>query len=109
MSEQTLQEELKAGRRKSAKPMLWVSMISMVMFFAGLTSAYVISMNREDWVTFDLPQAFYISTVLIVLSSIALIFSQKFLKKDNLKASLMLLLAGFGVRFRLYMVSICRF
>ncbi len=92
MSKQTLQEELKAGKRKSAKPMLWVSMISMVMFFAGLTSAYVISMKRDDWVSFDLPQAFYISTVLIFSSSITLIFSQKFLKKDNLKVSLGLLL-----------------
>ena len=95
MSEQILQEELKVGRRKSAKPMLWISMISMVMFFAGLTSAYVVSMSREDWVSFDLPQSFYISTVLIVLSSIAMIFSQKFLKKDNLKASLALLLMSF--------------
>ncbi len=93
MSEQTLQEELKVGKRKSAKPMLWISMISMVMFFAGLTSAYVISMNREDWVTFDLPQAFYISTVLIVMSSITLILSQKFLRKDKIQVSFMLLLA----------------
>ncbi|MDO6812598.1 cytochrome c oxidase subunit 3 [Tenacibaculum soleae] len=93
MSEQTLQEELKAGKRKSAKPMLWVAMISMVMFFAGLTSAYVVSMKRDDWVSFDLPQSFYISTVLIILSSITLILSQKFLRKDNLKASLALLLA----------------
>lgn len=95
MSEQTLQEELKKGRRKSAKPMLWISMISMVMFFAGLTSAYVVSMSREDWVSFDLPQSFYISTVLIVLSSIMMFFSQKFLKKDNLKVSLLLLLVSF--------------
>ncbi|PKH50161.1 cytochrome oxidase subunit III [Tenacibaculum sp. Bg11-29] len=95
MSEQTLQEELKIGRRKSAKPMLWISMISMVMFFAGLTSAYVVSMSREDWVSFDLPQSFYISTVLIVLSSIMMFFSQKFLKKDNLKVSLLLLLVSF--------------
>ncbi|AZJ32851.1 MULTISPECIES: cytochrome c oxidase subunit 3 [Tenacibaculum] len=92
MSEQTLQEELKVAKRKSAKPMLWISMISMVMFFAGLTSAYVVSMNREDWVTFDLPQAFYISTVLIVLSSVTLFFSQKLLKKDNIQASFTLLL-----------------
>lgn len=92
MSEQTLQEELKVAKRKSAKPMLWISMISMVMFFAGLTSAYVVSMNREDWVTFDLPQAFYISTVLIVLSSITLFFSQKLLKKNNIQASFTLLL-----------------
>lgn len=94
MSEQqTLQEELRAGKRKSAKPMLWISMISMVMFFAGLTSAYVISMNREDWVTFDLPQAFYISTVLIIMSSITLILSQKFLRKDKIQVSFALLLA----------------
>ncbi|CAM1359346.1 cytochrome c oxidase subunit 3 [Tenacibaculum xiamenense] len=97
MSEQTqiVDEELRVGRRKSAKPMLWVSMISMVMFFAGLTSAYVVSMNREDWVTFDLPQAFYISTVLIVLSSITLFFSQKALKKDQISNSLILLLITF--------------
>jgi len=92
MSEQSLKEELKVAKRKSAKPMLWISMISMVMFFAGLTSAYVVSMNREDWVTFDLPQAFYISTVLIVLSSVTLFFSQKLLKKDNIQASFTLLL-----------------
>ncbi|WP_431166708.1 cytochrome c oxidase subunit 3 [Tenacibaculum halocynthiae] len=97
MSEQTqtLQEELKTAKRKSAKPMLWISMISMVMFFAGLTSAYVVSMNREDWVTFDLPQAFYISTILIILSSITLFLSHKTLKKNNLKASFMLLLVTF--------------
>lgn len=67
--------------------MLWVSLISMVMFFAGLTSAYVISMKRDDWVSFDLPSAFYTSTFLIVASSITLILSKRFLKKDNLNLS----------------------
>ena len=104
MSEQTLQEELKIGKQKSAKPMLWVAMISMVMFFAGLTSAYVVSMKREDWITFDLPQAFYISTIVIVLSSITLLVSRNFLKKDNLKMSLIFLLATLvlGLGFVLY-------
>ncbi|MGG8496374.1 cytochrome c oxidase subunit 3 [Tenacibaculum sp. TC6] len=106
MSEQaqTVKEELKVAKRKSAKPMLWVSMISMVMFFAGLTSAYVVSMNREDWVTFDLPQAFYISTLLIVISSITLFLSQKALKKDNLSNSFILLLITFilGIGFVWY-------
>lgn len=101
---QTLQEELKTAKRKSAKPMLWISMISMVMFFAGLTSAYVVSMNREDWVTFNLPQAFYISTILIVMSSISLYFSQKMLKKNNLQGSFVSLLVTFvlGVGFIWY-------
>ena len=106
MEGQTLQEELIVGKRKSAKPMLWVSMISMVMFFAGLTSAYVISMKRDDWVTFDLPQAFYTSTVLIVLSSITLLLAQQFLKKDNRSLSLLLsvitLLLGIGFVWQQY-------
>lgn len=91
MEREALNKELKVARRKSAKPMLWVSMISMVMFFAGLTSAYVISMKRDDWVSFDLPDAFYISTVLIVLSSITIFFSQRLLKQDKLPISRVLL------------------
>lgn len=92
MSRESLQKELKVAKVKSAKPMLWISMISMTMFFAGLTSAYVVSRKREDWVSFDLPVSFYISTVLIVLSSIALLISQRLLKKGNLKTSFVLLL-----------------
>ena len=91
MVEQTLQEELTVARKISLKPMLWVSMISMVMFFAGLTSAYVISMKRDDWVTFDLPDAFYISTFLIVASSITLMLSQKLIKQEKREMSLFLL------------------
>lgn len=97
MSEVQVNRELKEAKRKSAKPMLWVSLISMVMFFAGLTSAYIVSAKREDWVNFDLPQAFYLSTVLIVLSSLALYLSQSFLKKDDLKKSMLFLLAAFGL------------
>ncbi len=93
--EKTLQQEYVEAKRKSAKPMLWISMISMVMFFAGLTSAYVISMKREDWVTFELPDAFYISTFLIVASSITLLFSQRFLKQDKRQLSIILLLITF--------------
>jgi len=96
-----LEEELRVGRKKSAKPMLWVSMISMVMFFAGLTSAYVISMKRDDWVTFDLPNAFYISTGLILLSSLTLFISQKLLKADKHQLSIAFLIVTFvlGIAF----------
>ena len=104
--EQTLQEELTVAKKKSAKPMLWVSMISMVMFFAGLTSAYVISMRRDDWVRFDLPQAFYVSTFLIVMSSILLMLSQKFLKDNNRQLSLwflvITLILGLGFIWQQY-------
>ena len=106
IKEQTLQEELTVAKKKSAKPMLWVSMISMVMFFAGLTSAYVISMKRDDWVSFNLPQAFYTSTFLIIGSSITLFLSQKFLKKNKRQLSLILvvvtLVLGIGFVWQQY-------
>ncbi|CAI8419526.1 MAG: Cytochrome c oxidase subunit 3 [Polaribacter sejongensis] len=106
IEKKTVQEELKVAKKKAAKPMLWVSMISMVMFFAGLTSAYVLSMERDDWVTFDLPQAFYVSTFLIVASSITLSLSQKLLKKNKRQLSLFLvvitLLLGIGFVWQQY-------
>ena len=90
---QTLEQEYKQAKRKSAKPMIWVSMISMTMMFAGLTSAYVVSRKRSDWVSFDLPNAFYISTVLIILSSITFILAKAFIKKDNRKLTTVTLLS----------------
>jgi cytochrome c oxidase subunit 3 len=93
IGEQALEKEYIVAKKKSAKPMLWISMISMVMFFAGLTSAYVISMKRDDWVSFDLPQAFYVSTFLIVASSITLLLSQRFLKQNKRQLSLIMVVA----------------
>ena len=106
VGEQVLKQEYVVAKKKSAKPMLWISMISMVMFFAGLTSAYVISMNRDDWVAFDLPQSFYVSTILIVSSSITLFLSHRFLKQNRRQLSLILLvvtlLLGIGFVWQQY-------
>jgi cytochrome c oxidase subunit 3 len=53
--------------------MLWFGLISLGMSFAGLTSAYIVSKERPDWLTdFEIPQAFYISLVVILLSSISI-------------------------------------
>jgi cytochrome c oxidase subunit 3 len=90
--ENSVDLELREGRRKGAKPMMWISMVSMTMMFAGLTSAYVISSNREDWVRFDLPSAFQWSTVCILFSSITFFLAKKAAKKGNkLTATYMLL------------------
>ena len=76
-------------------------MISMVMFFAGLTSAYVISMKRDDWVTFELPDAFYISTYIDCMSSITIFISQNLSKKINVQNLFIFLLITFvlGISF----------
>jgi cytochrome c oxidase subunit 3 len=90
--ENSVDLELKEGRRKAAKPMLWISMVSMTMMFAGLTSAYVISSNREDWVSFDLPIAFLWSTLCIVLSSLTFYIAKITAKKGDKKMTTVILL-----------------
>ncbi len=56
---------------KAKKMMLWFGMISISMTFAGLTSAFIISSSRPDWLeSFTLPFWFTISTVSIVFSSL---------------------------------------
>jgi len=69
---------------KAKKMMLWFAMISMTMMFAGLTSAYVVSKARPDWLAdFALPSAFYISTLVIVVSSFTFLMAFKMLKENN--------------------------
>ena len=61
--------ELKISKAK--KMMLWFGMISITMTFAGLTSAFIVSSSRPDWLdSFMLPNWFTISTVSIILSSL---------------------------------------
>lgn len=76
----------KAGRAK--KMMLWFGIISMAMMFAGLTSAYVVSKNRPDWISdLQLPGSFYWSTIAIVLSSITIFLAEKAVKKNKRSAA----------------------
>lgn len=70
-------------KERTYKQMLLVSMISMTMMFAGLTSAYVVSTKREDWVNFEIPQAFYISTILILLGSLTFYLSKRAISHDR--------------------------
>ncbi|MCK0129951.1 cytochrome c oxidase subunit 3 [Flavobacteriaceae bacterium F08102] len=74
-------------RRKASKQMLYISIVSIIMMFAGLTSAYIISSAREDWVSFQMPQALYISTALIFLSSLTYSFGMRSVKKGNTQQS----------------------
>ena len=77
---------LNTPESKAKKMMLWFGMISMTMMFAGLTSAYVVSKSRPDWLSnFNLPTAFYISTLLILISSFTLWKAYTSLKLGKVK------------------------
>lgn len=83
-------------RNRSKKMMLWFGIVSLIMSFAGWTSAFVVSRTREDWLTdFQLPDAFVISTVLILVSSVAFIIAKKAIKKDKRSRATFFLLLTF--------------
>ncbi len=89
-------------RRRAKKMMLWFAMISMAMSFAGITSAYVVSKSRPDWLTdFQIPQAFYISLVVVLISSLTIYMARVSVQKENHKAGMVLLILTFvlGVLF----------
>ena len=79
---------------RAKKMMLWFGMISMSMTFAGLTSAYVVSSSRADWLEqISLPTAFSISTLIIILSSISFHWAKHYFEKQQFKNSQILLLS----------------
>lgn len=59
---------------------LWLGMGGIVMMFAGLTSAYVVKKNQSNWLEFDLPQIFWYSTAVILLSSVTIHLAAKAFK-----------------------------
>ncbi len=73
------------AKKKSAKALLWVGLISIMMFWAGLTSAYVVSQGNGNWLNFNMPSIFFISTAIIISSSISFMFAQNAVKKNNTK------------------------
>ncbi|GAA3765493.1 cytochrome c oxidase subunit 3 [Flavobacterium ginsengiterrae] len=89
-------------KSKSAKLILLFAMVSMTMMFAGLTSAFVVSKSRADWLTnFQIPIAFYFSTAVIIGCSVTFFLAKKAIQKDNRTAATAFLLAtlGLGVSF----------
>ncbi len=57
-------------KQKTAKPMLWIAIVSMVMFFGATCSAMVVKMAEADWGSIELPAHFGYSTAIIVVSSV---------------------------------------
>ena len=63
---------------------LWIGLASIIMMFAGFTSAYIIKRNQANWVTFNLPVVFWYSTAIIIISSITLWMAQNAFKSREM-------------------------
>lgn len=75
--------EEKPIKERSQKMLLWLAMISMVMVFGALSSAYIVKQGDGDWVVFELPAAFYYSTAVLLLSSFFISKAVTAAKNDN--------------------------
>ena len=87
-------EEEQERKGKTYKMLLWFGMISICMIFAGLTSAYVVSKSRPDWLKdFQLPNAFLFSTIAILVSSFTFYSALQTMKKGNRNQTTIFLLS----------------
>jgi len=80
---------------------LWVGIASILMMFAGFTSAYIVKRNQSNWLEFNLPTMFWYSTVVILLSSLTMYLATKAFKARNMARyrTLITVTAALGVLF----------
>lgn len=80
---------------------LWLFMVTVVMVFAGLTSAYIVRQAEGNWLDYELPTIFWVNSGIVVLSSIFLHFAYFSAQKDNLTGVRigMVLAVLFGICF----------
>ena len=98
----TLEEiEYKKRKYKAEKMLVWLLTFSVIMVFAGLTSAYIIRKESKDWMTFRLPDVYFLSTAMLLLSSATMIFTLNSVKKNKLNPAkiTMLLSLVLGIVF----------
>jgi cytochrome c oxidase subunit III len=93
----------KKVNEKAKKALLYWSMASMSIFFAGFCSYYLVMHGNGTWLVFNLPSMFFISTALIVTSSFTMYWAQSAIKKDDFKSArlgvLLTFLLGIGFTF----------
>ncbi len=80
---------------------LWVAMASIIMMFAGLTSAFIVKSNQANWIEVQTPVAFWFSTATIILSSITIQMALRAFKQRSMQQYRLLLVVTWvlGVGF----------
>ena len=63
---------------------VWMAIGSILMLFVALTSAYIVrSASANDWHPIAMPKVLWLSTTLIVISSVTIEFARRSLKQKN--------------------------
>ena len=82
---------------------LWVGIASIMMMFAGLTSAFLVKREQPGWTNFQVPVAFWYSTTVILVSSLTMQLSlRSFRERSMIKyKKLIVVTACLGLVFML--------
>lgn len=93
-------------REKMKKNLVYVGIFSIVMLFAGFTSAYIVSMGDTFWIKYPFPSGFWISSALIALSSLLYTLALKASKAGNLKKLRIFMVATLlsGIGFAIFQI-----
>ncbi len=67
----------------SKRLLLWLVIVSIVMVFGAMTSAFIVRKGDGGWYEYSIPELFNYSTVVIILSSITMHLSVFSLKRNN--------------------------
>lgn len=65
-------DEYELRKQRAQRGLMWLGLGSIVMLFAGLTSAYVVRRGAGDWFSIVLPQIFWVSCAVIIFSSVSM-------------------------------------
>lgn len=63
---------------------LWLFIVSVVMIFAGLTSAFIVRQSEGNWLQVELPNIFWYTSGIIILSSVFMHWAVMSARKDQL-------------------------
>lgn len=84
MSEATIATTERDNKVRARKNLTYLLLFAIVMFFAALSSAYVVSKSSTDyWLSFRVPKAFYYSTATILVSSLTVQMALMTVRKGN--------------------------
>lgn len=74
------QETLSMNPRKF---IMWLFIVSIIMLFAAMTSAYLVRRAEGNWLEYDIPSVFSYSSIVLIISSLTMHWAYLAAKKDN--------------------------
>ncbi len=96
-----VEEAKKQAGMNPRKFALWIFMVSVIMIFGAFTSAYIVRQAEGNWLDFELPSMFWMTTVIIAMSSVTMHVAYLAVKRGNMERAkvAMSITFVFGIAF----------